>query len=148
LAQWYPVSSPRCTTKYRNLIQQQAKIGWSHLFCGRWAMAWRHLQTEYLTQHHVSPTRLNHGYDSVQRHILITWQACDYAWKSRNADRHGIDEASKIRIELENLQRCVRILYHLRPYCRSQEHRTWFHATPDEHFHNEPSHTQTMANNV
>lgn len=136
------VLSPRYSTRYRTLIQQQTKIGWNQLFYGRWAKTWRLLQDEYLTQHNVSPTRMNHGSAWVQRHIIIIWQACHYAWQSRNADRHGFDEDSKLRIELENLQRRVRILYHLRPYCRLQEHRTWFHATPDEHFHREPSPTQ------
>jgi hypothetical protein len=82
---------------------------------------------------------MNHGSFCVQLHIITIWQACYYAWQSRYGDRHEVDEGNRLRIALEQLQRRVRVLYHLRPYDRIQEYMEGFHATPEEHFQKESS---------
>jgi hypothetical protein len=52
------------------------------------------------------------------------------AWKLRNQDRHGKEEELQRQIKLDQVERQIRVLYHLQPLCNLTNHRKWFYATP------------------
>ena len=95
--------------KYRRLILHQNRIGWDHLYRGRWCHEWSTLQAAFdQRQHMASHATVDKWILGIGRLLIDQWLV---VWKLRNEQRHGIDEARHSRIREQVLRAELHQLY-------------------------------------
>lgn len=134
----YPSLRSAFSASYNELFQRQADIGWEQLLYGRWSVQWRELQYQYLQQNNIAITKYNHGTPWLNGHIKLIWNQLYAAWELRNKDLHGKDEHMQRQRKQAQVQKQIRVLYHLKQDCQLINQRKWFYASPAEHFAREP----------
>ena len=95
-----------------SLIRSQNKIGWRHLFNGRWSHLWAQIQGRFLHDtmgNGISPKGNKWNVAVIQE----LWEGWYILWKSRNALVHGDDAAAKRAAEVEMIRRRLRGVYAL-----------------------------------
>jgi hypothetical protein len=123
--------------KYDQLIRDQNKIGWNHLYRARWSNEWNTLQGHYLrhrggTEPQVTDLTWVVG---LGRILLNQWLD---VWKLRNEQRHGIDQARQSRIREQALQTELRSLYSYKTkVCPSDT--SIFHESAEAHLTQHPN---------
>jgi hypothetical protein len=117
---------------YHKLIEDQNKVGWSHIFRCRWVKEWRRQYTRWATATCLSRPSLEaqKWLESKGKLILSQWWVL---WKIRNAERHRRDDAQftlnlrlVVESKLEELYskrtQMMRIDHDIFPYSNAQEH--------------------------
>jgi len=140
-----PFPATTFSANYQALIASQESIGWEHLFYGRWSTEWDSCQLGYLQDREVTLSHKNNGPAWASQLIRVIWDHCHAAWLERNLARHGADAEHRKEIALAHAKEKIRTMYALRPLCRLQRHRRWFHASPEAHFAIEPHLHQLQA---
>jgi hypothetical protein len=138
----YPNLRNGMPAQYQELHKQQAAFGWDRMLYGRWSEHRRILQQQHLYNNNISCCPRNNDISWITGHIAMIWNELYSAWKLGNEDRYGNEEELQRQIQLDQVKRQIRVLYHLQPLCNLTNHRKWFYANPEEHFLREPSLTQ------
>ena len=102
----------------RRVIFQQNKIGWDHVFQGRFSLSWSDLQDDYYVQQaRIADT------DKTQRLAGTYWQAAMIGfiwtqwfrlWEMRNNDLHGADKREKAQADRTEVERTLREIYDIK----------------------------------
>jgi hypothetical protein len=101
---------------YRRLIMQQNRIGWEHIFQGRFSTEWSLLQDDfYANQLNHKPNQKRRTGHSWQVAIIrCVWSRWYLVWEMRNHDLHGADESSRAKANREEVERSLRVIYDAR----------------------------------
>jgi hypothetical protein len=101
---------------YRRLIMQQNRIGWEHIFQGRFSTDWSLLQDNfYANQLNHKPNQKRRTGHSWQVAIIrCVWSRWYLVWEMRNHDLHGADESSQAKANREEVERSLRVIYDVR----------------------------------
>ena len=96
----------------RPLIHAQTRIGWRHLFNGRFCQQWADIQNTHLynIRHHLT-TKNNSGQKWQVVIISVLWEEWHNLWVMRNADVHGKDEATRALAEKREVHRKLASIY-------------------------------------
>ena len=94
------------------LITMQSRIGWRHLFNGRFCQEWSEIQGDYYFRERTTlPTKKQTGFSWQTGLINTIWDKWHILWKSRNEDVHGKDLASKALAEKQEVKRRLVEIY-------------------------------------
>lgn len=122
--------------KYRSLIQSQNRIGWEHLYCGRWSNEWVKQHAQYSvrngqpgTEKESSTWLLRLGRMLIDQWLLL--------WKLRNDQRHGKDQAHHTQLREHILHSELRELYEYKTRVCPAD-RSLFHGSAAEHIERHP----------
>ena len=116
--------------KYRILIEQQNRIGWDHLYRGRWNQEWSLLQAEYARRQESNiPMTSTQWILGIGRLLIDQWLV---VWKLRNEQRHGVDQARHSRIREHALRNELQKLYTFKSQVCPADHHI-FHASAETH---------------
>lgn len=109
----YQLQQSGYADEFKRLISQQNKIGWKHVFLGRFSMEWSNLQDIYYT---TRPDSQQSRKGSTWQVAIINclWDQWSALWDSRNKDVHGVDARQSASIARQNALRTLRELYDLR----------------------------------
>jgi hypothetical protein len=100
--------------EYRALYNDQARIGWTQLFHGRFSKLWaqsvdRHLKTLEVDR------RTHAGQIWVKKVIIKLWDALHETWKERNKDLHRKEGPTTLQLKRTQLLREITELYNDKP---------------------------------
>ena len=79
------------TPEYHKLIEDQNQIGWIHLFRCRWGVEWRKQYAQWIRPYTTeNPDQVAQQWVKSKGGIILRqwWKL----WKTRNAERHGLDQ--------------------------------------------------------
>ncbi|KAI2493088.1 hypothetical protein MHU86_21472 [Fragilaria crotonensis] len=97
------------------MIHQQNKIGWKHLFLGRFTWGWSDVQDAYYVSHpDYNQKKCRTGSAWQVAIISCLWDQWYLLWECRNHALHGATTQQTALIERQNAQRTLRELYALR----------------------------------
>jgi hypothetical protein len=98
---------------YSTLIHQQTQIGWRQVFNGRITTEWSRLQDKYLHDQGLYNKKQTGQLWATQ--LLITiWDGWQTVWNIRNEVIHGHDQASRRRIQRQEVEIKIRAIYNER----------------------------------
>ncbi|KAI2503536.1 hypothetical protein MHU86_10918 [Fragilaria crotonensis] len=101
--------------EYERLITQQNKIGWRHIFLGRFSCEWVDLQdAHYATRPNYNSKKSKKGSKWQVAMIGRLWDNWYLLWESRNNDLHGADARLSALADRRNALQTLRELYALR----------------------------------
>ena len=125
-----PINSELYPLPYQTLIRQQNKIGWDHLYRGRWSHEWTTLQDEYARRQGHTPSDPSTSWIlGIGRLLIDQWMVL---WKLRNEQRHGVDQARHSRIRELVLRNELEQLYAYKSeVCPNDSHI--FHDSAEAH---------------
>lgn len=99
----------------QRLIIQQNKIGWKHIFVGRFSWEWSEMQDAFYTTRPIyDPKKCQKGSYWQVAIISCLWDQWYLLWECRNKDLHGADERQSALAERRNALRTLRGFYDLR----------------------------------
>jgi hypothetical protein len=117
--------------KYHQLISQQTRIGWDHLYRGRWSTEWATSQHNYeknknQTAQYKNSTRWLVG---LGRILIDRWLKL---WQLRNEQRHGKDASRLTELHAQKLYSELHDLYSYKDrVCPNDRHI--FHDSFEDH---------------
>lgn len=114
------------------IIIQQNRIGWVHLFMGRFSKEWSTHQKHYsATQRGDEDPEV---YTSAWQENLIQliWEQWYHLWKQRNRDVHGHDERTRVEAEKRETRRQLEEIYRQRPMYENHVQQL-LHREVDDH---------------
>ena len=91
------------------LIRQQNRIGWRHLWLGRFAKEWSKVQVRYHEMQY--PTQQNASERWQVNLISKIWDKWHKLWLSRNSELFGKDEVSRRQAEQKEVRRQLTEIY-------------------------------------
>jgi hypothetical protein len=101
--------------EYERLIVHQNRIGWKHIFLGRFCWEWVDLQdAHYVTRPNSTGKKRRKGAKWQVAIIGRMWDTWYLLWESRNTDLHGADARQRALVERRNALQTLRELYALR----------------------------------
>jgi hypothetical protein len=95
---------------YSTLILQQTRIGWRQLFNGRISTEWARLQDEYLPDQGLH-TKKKTGLLWATQLLTSIWEGWNLVWTIRNEVIHGHDQASRHRIQRQEVEHEIKAIY-------------------------------------
>ena len=103
--------STRATGKMKTFVEQQNRIGWDQIVCGRTSKEVIKVQEKHLIENkHI--TKVHRDANRWLRIILQTlWESTGKIWKTRCEEKYGKNREDKIRIETLTLRRRVEECY-------------------------------------
>ena len=109
-----PIQISDYPAQYSILIINQTRIGWSHLFRGRWSLHWKRHHAEFASDNEVTGEDAD-GTRWVRRLGTMLIRSWFDLWDIRNKERHGKDAAEQL-LKREGLLRTqLDDLYKLKP---------------------------------
>jgi hypothetical protein len=115
----YLHAAPQCeqyAVELHCLIRTQTKIGWRHLFNGRFCKQWGDIQGEHLYQiRQQLPNKHNTGQTWQVAVISLLWDQWHDVWVLRNKAVHGKDAATRAIAEKREVARSLAMIYE-QPY--------------------------------
>ncbi|KAI2493958.1 hypothetical protein MHU86_20566 [Fragilaria crotonensis] len=101
--------------EYERLIVQQNRIGWKHIFLGRFSCEWADLQdAHYVTRPNYNSKKSRKGAKWQVAIIGRLWDDWYLLWESRNNDLHGANAQQHAVLERQRAVQTLRELYALR----------------------------------
>ena len=116
---------------FHSLIVSQYKIGWSHLFRGRWSIEWKQHHEAHATSKGVQGNDAD-GTRWVRIYGKLFLQAWLDVWDIRNKERHGKDIAIQKEKRRASLLSQLRELYTFKSKV-NPAHRHIFLGSPEDH---------------
>ena len=112
---------------------------------GRFSKEWNAQQKRYLIARGAKLTRENNGPGWLSNIIVTIWNRVHTEWNTRNAARHGKDDATRQALKLELARREISHLYTLKNRCLYRDRTTIFFSSPEIHFQRQPKYHQLRA---
>jgi Reverse transcriptase (RNA-dependent DNA polymerase) len=111
----FELQLPQYPTYLHTLIATQTRIGWRHLFNGRFCLLWSVLQDDYYyRERETLLTKKKSGLTWQTGLINLIWEKWYDLWKMRNEDVHGKDMASRAQAEKREVKRQLNEIYDMR----------------------------------
>ena len=132
-----PIQISDYPTRYGILIVHQTRIGWSHLFRGRWSHHWKRHHTEFARTKDLTGDDAD-GTRWVRRLGTMLIKSWFDLWDIRNKERHGKDEAEQLLKRESLLRTQLEALYKLKSKVLPS-HRKLFMADAETHMTARPN---------
>ena len=113
------INSPFFPLATRRLIHQQNRIGWRHIYNGRFSSEWARLQGDYYHNHRNHTKYRRTGMQWQHNLITSIWKMWLQLWTMRNADVHGHTLRAQEAAERQTLTRALTVIYDNRQHMES-----------------------------
>jgi hypothetical protein len=107
-----PFDATEYTGEYKELIQIQSTIGWSHFFQGRIALKWSEIQQQHYSG--LPPVKGRDGSSWSRNIILYIFTQWVDLWKARNEIVHGNNASTRAEADKSQAIRELEVLYSVR----------------------------------
>jgi hypothetical protein len=107
----YEMTTTNREASFEMLVSSQNDIGWSHALRGRLSNHWAEIQQDHINREDTINSTTNTGARWLRKVIHHIWTQLYNAWKLRNADLHGIDQADQERKAKAKLKPAIVALY-------------------------------------
>jgi hypothetical protein len=143
---WTPAITS-VSRKWKIVVQEQSRIGWSHILCGRISKSMiSEMQKHYESQE--LSTYLHNGNRWAKKLIQCIWSTMLELWKTRNNilyDKNLQGAEDRLR---EQLEPKIRQCYAWSHILSAHERNRWFSSTLDEKLKEEPSQASNWLQGV
>ena len=112
---------------YATLVNQQTAIGWHNLLRGHFSLQWQTIQNAFIHTRGETSHKTARWTNTV---IDTIWSSVHQLWLSRNVDRHGNDQTTRLQAQTDQAIRELYIIYdHIEDYSPDV---SWLLQTPIE----------------
>jgi hypothetical protein len=120
-------------------LAQQHKLGWHQIFLGRFAVEWRDLQDNFLSNSR-DRKKEHSGKTWILSIVSIIWKHMQSNWQERNDAQHGVDSATREIAQYKQAITETKSLYALKRKVQPRD-QDLFYRNIDEHMIKEPTST-------
>jgi hypothetical protein len=135
--QWTP-SITNVSKKWKTAVQEQSRIGWSHILCGRFSKSListmnKHYESQELSSYLYNGTRW------AKKLIQYIWITMLELWKTRNNIIYNKNSQEVVNHLRKQLEPKIRTCYSMSHIIPAHERNTWFSMTLEEKLMEDPT---------